>query len=222
MACRHADIEAVIATTRPYRQKIEALGIGFRAVRPDRPDLDRHRTLMRRIMDPRKGSEFVIRELMMPVLRESYEDTLAAAEGADLLVSHVLTFTTRLVAEKKGIPWAALSSSPWASFRLTIRPCCPRSRSWRSCDSSARPFTVSCSGGKAEFPLLGEPWHRLRAEIGLPPTSENPLFEGHYSPSLVLAMFSQLFAGKQPDWPPQTVVTGFPFSDQDDEAGHVP
>ena len=32
-------------------------------------------------------------------------------------------------------------------------------------------------------------------------------------------MFSQLFAGKQPDWPPQTVVSGFPFSDQGNEAG---
>jgi len=42
---------------------------------------------MRRIMDPRKGSEYVIREILMPALRESYEDLLAAAEGADLLVS---------------------------------------------------------------------------------------------------------------------------------------
>jgi UDP:flavonoid glycosyltransferase YjiC (YdhE family) len=32
-------------------------------------------------------------------------------------------------------------------------------------------------------------------------------------------MFSTHFAGKQPDWPPQTVITGFPFYDQDGEAG---
>ncbi|HEV3256177.1 MAG TPA: glycosyltransferase, partial [Gemmataceae bacterium] len=31
--------EAVIATSGYYRQKIEALGLGFRAVRPDHPDL---------------------------------------------------------------------------------------------------------------------------------------------------------------------------------------
>jgi hypothetical protein len=37
---------------------------------------------MRRMMDRRKGSECVIREFAMPVLRESYEDTLKAAEGA--------------------------------------------------------------------------------------------------------------------------------------------
>jgi UDP:flavonoid glycosyltransferase YjiC (YdhE family) len=56
--------EAVIVTSG-YRQKIEALGIGFRAVRPDHPDPDGDAGLMRRIMDRRTGSEFVMRQLMM-------------------------------------------------------------------------------------------------------------------------------------------------------------
>ena len=73
--------ETVIATYGSYRQKIEALGIGFRAVQPDHPDPEADPELMRRSMDRRTGSEFVIRQLMMSVLRESYEDTLAAAEG---------------------------------------------------------------------------------------------------------------------------------------------
>ena len=92
--------EAIIATTRHYQQRIEARGIGFHAVRPDGPNLDADRDAMRRIMDSRKGTEFVVRELLMPVLRESYEDLLAATDGADLLVSHVLTYAARLVAEK--------------------------------------------------------------------------------------------------------------------------
>jgi len=43
------------------------------------------------------------------------------------------------------------------------------------------------------------------------------LFEGTNSPSLVLALFSQCFAAPQRDWPPQTVVTGFPFYDRHHE-----
>src|SRR5262249_54784524 len=58
-----------------------------------------------------------------------------------------------------------------------------------------------------------EPWHRLRADLGLPATSESPLFEGANSPFLVLAMFSKFLADRQPDWPQQTVTTGFPFYD---------
>jgi rhamnosyltransferase subunit B len=36
---------------------------------------------------------------------------------------------------------------------------------------------------------------------------------------MVLALFSKLLADKQPDWPPQTIHTGFPLYDQDGEPG---
>ena len=45
------------------------------------------------------------------------------------------------------------------------------------------------------------------------------MLEGQHSPSLVLALFSTAFARPQPDWPPNTVVTGFPFYDRRDRAG---
>jgi UDP:flavonoid glycosyltransferase YjiC (YdhE family) len=62
-----------------------------------------------------------------------------------------------------------------------------------------------------------EPWHRLRADLGLPRTDEDPLFEGQYSPALNLALFSSQLGAPQPDWPRATVVTGFPFFDEDGE-----
>ncbi len=66
------------------------------------------------------------------------------------------------------------------------------------------------------------PWHRLRREIGLPPTTElNPLVDGQ-APALHLALFSCWLASKQADWPPQTTITGFPFHDRDSEAGLPP
>jgi rhamnosyltransferase subunit B len=213
--------EAVIATSSYYQQKIESLGIGFRPLRPDHPELDQD--IYRRIMDQRMGGEYVIRELMMPFLRESYEDTLAAANGADLLVSHVLTFTTRLVAETKGIPWASSLLQPLGFFSVYDPPVLPPA-----------PFLskLRILGPIFHRPLMwcvkrsvrswSEPWHRLRAEVGLPATSESPLFEGQHSPSLVLAMFSKVLADKQSDWPRQTVITGFPHYDQDGAAGMPP
>lgn len=215
--------EAVIATTRHYRQKIEARGIGFHAVRPDGPDLDADHDAMRRIMDPWKGSEYVVRELMMPALQESYEDILAAAQEADLLVSHVLTYATRLVAEKKGIPWAASFFQPLGFFSAHDPPVLPQIPFLSRLRFLGPSFHRLLFGlAKWSCRGWGEPWHRLRARIGLSPTSENPLFEGLYSPALVLAMFSKEFAGKQLDWPPQTVVGGFPFLEQRAEAGISP
>ena len=109
--------EAVLATCKYHRQRIEALGIGFRAVRPD-VDWMINPTVMRRLMDLRRGTERVVREIVLPVIRQSYEDTRAAAENADLLVSHVLTYATRLVAEKKGSPWAAWPTCCTSMHRL--------------------------------------------------------------------------------------------------------
>jgi rhamnosyltransferase subunit B len=212
--------EAVLATSGYYRRKIEALGIGFRAVRPDAPDFDADPALMRRIMDLRKGPECVVHELIMPVVRQSYEDTLAAAQGADLLVSHVLTFSTRLVAEKRGIPWASTLLQPFGFLSVYDPPVLPLATFLTKLRFLGPIFHRSLfSLGKWRVRSWVEPWHRLRAELGLPATSDNPLFEGQHSPSLVLAMFSKLLAAKQPDWPRQAVITGFPFHDRDGEAG---
>ncbi len=211
--------DPIIATTRHYRQQIEARGIGFHAVRPDGPDLENDRAAMRRVMDAQKGTEYVVRDLLMPALQDSYEDLLGATQGADLLVSHVLTYAARLAAEKHGIPWASAFLQPLGFFSAYDPPVLPQ-----------MPYLAKLRFLGAAFhrPFFGlakwscrswcEPWDKLRAALGLPPTSDHPLFEGLYSPSLVLALFSPLFAAKQPDWPPQTVVTGFPFYDESEEA----
>jgi UDP:flavonoid glycosyltransferase YjiC (YdhE family) len=62
--------------------------------------------------------------------------------------------------------------------------------------------------GRWEAPLV-----RLRAELGLPPASAPALFEGQYSPRLNLALFSAVLAQPQADWPPNTVLCGFPRFD---------
>ena len=215
--------DVVVATSPCYRQKIESLGIDFRPVRPDGDwlsDPDR----VRRFSHPRWGLLRVGRELLMPAVRESYEDTFAAAEGADLLVSMLATYATRLVAEKTGIPWASAMHIPMGFFSaydtpvLEVSPLLSRKLRFLG-PTIWGPF-FWCSKRATRF--LAKPWYRLRTEIGLPATSEgNPLADSH-SPSLVLALFSKLLADKQSDWPPQTVVTGFPFYDEDGAAGLPP
>jgi len=57
---------------------------------------------------------------------------------------------------------------------------------------------------------------QFRDELGLENTG-NPMFEGQHSPALVLALFSRVFGQPQPDWPPQTQITGFCFYDGNHE-----
>src|SRR5882724_3226965 len=78
---------AILATGEYYREKIEAAGIEFASIRPDFTDRLEIKNLVREIMDSRKGPEVVIRQVVMPHVRDSYEDLTRAAEGADLLIS---------------------------------------------------------------------------------------------------------------------------------------
>lgn len=211
--------DVVVGTNLCHRQKIENLGLGFHAVRPDSDWLS-DRSKVQRLSHNRWGLLRIGREWLMPALRESYEDTLAAAEGADLLVTMLASYATRLVAEKTGIPWVSAVHVPMGFFStydpslLDLSPALSR--------------TFRCLGRTFWGPLfwlskratrfLAQPWYRLRAEIGLPPTTEgNPLADSH-SPLLVLALFSQLLADKQRDWPPHSVITGFPFFDRERDA----
>jgi UDP:flavonoid glycosyltransferase YjiC (YdhE family) len=201
-----------LATHEYYRTKIEEEGIEFFPVRPDGNPEDRE--LIALAMDIKKGPERVLRDIVLPVLRESYEDLLAAAHGADLLVGHPLTFAVPLVAGVLGIRWASAVLSPIGFFSaydppvlppypwlVHLRALGPRVNRW-----------VMDFGRRSVLPWT-EPVRRLRAELGLPP-GENPIFEGQHSPDLVLALFSSLLAERQPDWPPQTVTAGYLFYDR--------
>ncbi len=212
----------IIATSGMYRQKIEDAGIGFHPVRPDLPEGETVATLMPRLMDQRKGGERIIREMLMPALRESYDDLLSAVRGADHLVSHLVTYAAPLVAEKTGIAWTSTMIAPIGFLSSHDPPV-------------LAPFPLLAKlrflGPRFHRPLFrflrwwvrswSLPWHRLRGELGLPDTSRDPIFD-QYSPRLIMALFSRLLADRQPDWPPQTRLTGFPFYDQHGAAGLPP
>lgn len=210
--------DAIIATSPTYRERVEALGLGFRPVRPDLPPPDDAPELMRRVMNERSGTREVIQGWLLPSLRDTYADTLASAKGADLLVSHPLTYAVRLVAEKTATPWASMMLAPLGFFSAHDPPVVPGAPPlWKPRllpPALAKPLL-------ALPPLVVRSWsrpiRRLRAELGLPAGPE-PIFAGTHSPYLVLASFSPLLAAPQPDWPSQTVVTGFPFFDAPDDA----
>jgi UDP:flavonoid glycosyltransferase YjiC (YdhE family) len=205
--------EAIVATGECYREYVESRGLGFRPVRPDCGWLNEPE-VARRFMHLRYGLFRLVREVIFPLLRASYDDLLTAVEGADLLVSQA-PLAARLVAETTGMAWASTIHIPLFFFSARDQPLLPLAPSvmkrlrflgpwfWRPA------FQIS----KRATRFVGKPWYDLRRELGLPRASGiNALGDSH-SPVLVLGLFSKLLAHKQPDWPPQTVVTGFPFYD---------
>jgi UDP:flavonoid glycosyltransferase YjiC (YdhE family) len=205
--------QPLLASSETYRSKAEAQGAEFFPIRPD-ISLD-NSEMMRYLFHQRFGTERVLREVSSRV-RETYEDTLEAVQGAHVIVSHPITFASPLIAEKLRIPWISSVLAPM-SFVSAYDPPVPapfpalvRLRVFGPAVMRA----VFGLGKRASLAWI-KPVIDLRRELGLAP-GENPMFEGAQSPDLMLAMFSRAFAEPQLDWPANTAVTGFPFYDSEE------
>ncbi len=205
--------EAVVATSESYRADVERLGLGFASVRPD---LDRNDlALFKRALDRVKGPEVIIREIMMPRVRESYEDLEKAIAGADLLLSHSLTYAAPVLAEKKNLIWLSVVLQPMMLLSA-YDPSVPAPAPWLA---ALRPLGAMAHMAlywlvKRAAAAWGGPVRALRAELDLP-AGLDPVFEGQYSPYGTLALFSPLFGPPQFDWPENALACGFPFLDSD-------
>src|SRR5690242_7546497 len=93
----------IVATLPGYQDRVQTAGIGFHAVRPDIDVSDP--SILPRAMHPRDGARYILCELLLPYLRQSFEDTAAAAQDIDLIVTHPVTLGAVLFARKSGMPW---------------------------------------------------------------------------------------------------------------------
>ena len=197
-----------IATSAIHQRKIELAGLSFHPVRPDLSLDDEE--LLRRFYDRHRGSGRIIRMLDASV-RQTYEDSLGAFAGADLVVTHIVSFGGICAAEKLRKPWISTVLAPF-SFLSAFDPPVFANAPWASGLKKLGPGFVRAffKIGRAQSRSWLRETARLRAEVGLP-AAPHPLFDGIHSPRAVLALFSIHFAQQQPDWPANTRITGFPF-----------
>jgi rhamnosyltransferase subunit B len=214
LRCRgHA---AVIATSEVYRSKIEAEGVCFAPVRPDVGELLENSALMEKILHPRRGPEYLVRDYLLPQVENAYNDLNAACAGADLLVTHVAGYAGPIVAEARKLSWISIALQP-AIFFSAYDPSVLAPAPWlRHLRRLGRwPFVALHALAKRRIESWIGPVERLRKKLGLPASSINPVLEG-FSPYGTLALFSPRFARPQPDWPLRTQVCGFVFYDKRD------
>lgn len=202
----------VIATNLGYRDIVEREGIEFAQAGPTiDPDAPNARELFERVMDPNKGSEVIVRELLMPELEQTYEELRSAAAGADLLVTHPITFAGPIVAEHARLPWLSTVLAPLSLFSAhdpAVLPTAPRLNDWPLVGPWLAHTILRLA--RPTMRKWVEPVARLRARLGLP-RGGHPLIEGQFSPHGTLALFSRVLAVPQPDWPPHATVTGTVF-----------
>jgi len=203
--------DVAIASSEPSRALLDAAGVPFLPVRPDLSPGDQ--ALIQRIMDGRRGSEVLMRDVVYPAVRPMYEDLAAIAPGVDLFIASELACAVAIVGERLRVPWAYFALSPISFFPIHDPSHLPGPAILRLIQSggpTANRFVLRLAK------MVSYPWwkpvRRLRRELGLP-AGKSPLFDGKYSPHLNLALFSSVLQPPQPDWPPHTVQTGFLLHD---------
>jgi rhamnosyltransferase subunit B len=198
--------DVILAMPRYYMPYAEAAGLRGH---PVRPDIDpSQREVVRRVMDPFRGAEYLIREWLMPNVEDAYADLDALVADDDILVSHPLTYAAPVLGERRRLAWASSVLAPLGFFSqedpplMAVHPAVAAVQSrlpwfYRRLIPLARVATRGWSG----------PVKSLRQRLGLAPGSD-PVHAGQFSPWLNLAMFSRVLGDPQRDWPPNTVVTG--------------
>lgn len=144
---------------------------------------------------------------------------LEAHTGPDsVIAAHGLDLGSRIFHEREGTSLATVQFAPFGLLSLYDTP---RYMGAPTVSLGPRWFRA------AQFrlahrwtldPLVAPAVNAVRAEYGLAPISR--IYAGwNQSPQLVLAMFPEWFGALQPDWPPQTHLTGFPLWDPQPAAG---
>ena len=200
----------LIVTTDVHREAVESEAIEFAPMRPGLAQLGDPAELVRKLFDPVKGPEYLIRELLMPHMRAAYEDLDQACAGADMLVTHPLAFAGRLVAEKRGLRWRSTVLSP-LSLMSAHDPPLFEAAPWLLWvrKLGVAPYRTVFALVKRMAGGWEKTLHALRADLGLPPLHSYAQFEGQYAPEGNLALFSRVLAQPQTDWPPNTTLCGF-------------
>jgi len=211
---RNRGHDPVIATCEVYRQKVLAERIAFAPVRPDVGLKMNDAKFIEKLWHPRRGGEFLLRDYLVPHIEQTYEDLVRACQGADLLLTHGAAIAGPTAAEALKLPWLSLVLQPILFFSAYDPPVISGFEWARHVyPFGAGVFQALMGIARLQLKNWAAPIYKLRQRIGLPASRLNPLIDV-FSPSGTLALFSKSFAEPQPDWPPNTHVTGFVYYDR--------
>ncbi|HEY8260884.1 MAG TPA: glycosyltransferase [Methylosinus sp.] len=222
-AVRRRGLDVVIAAPEMHRRSIEREGVAYARLRPHENDivdaLGVDLAGAFRIM--LKNPYFILDEIYLRFLAETYADTLAVAEGADAIVTHNLLVGANLAAEASGLPTAKVALAPLyvqSAANPSLTPPAPyilqpRRRSAIEFNKLVRSFI------RMGVNIRMKRFHSFRKTLGLPRSHEDFFldFGGKNGASKIFGLYSPRFAPRPPDGPANMEVPGFPFYEAQDE-----
>lgn len=189
-----------------YEPLVRRAGLGYAELAPAGEFLALTRE--RRLTSVRVAFRLVAERAVVPFTRRLYRIIEERHEpGRTVVVANALAFGARLAQEKLGVPLATVHIYPFDFRSLHASPHFPR---WL-------PRALKRLGYRALDAVvdrrLAPATNAFRAELGLAPVARL-LAQWWQSPRRILGLFPEWFGPPQPDWPPQTLLTGFPLYDE--------
>ena len=167
---------------------------------------------------PHKGWRLIMQRLTSDALRSAYTILYQHLKpGNTVLITSTLGLAARLIQETHPIPQVSVHFSPGVFHSAYAPPKMPnvflpdwlplwlKQGFWRAVD-----FAII-------DPVVSPSLNQVRRELGLKRVSR--IFHTWlHSPECVIGLFPDWFASPQPDWPPNSTLTGFPLYDETHDA----
>ena len=148
-------------------------------------------------------------------LRPMYEIARDFAQRDDAVIAaSTLALGARIAQDKHGFPLASVHLSPSVFQSIHQPPKIPGLNlfsPWAPLPLMRALFTMIHAMVDA---TIAPPVNELRRELDLPPVHQ--ILKYWHSPQRVIGLFPEWFGPKQPDWPAQLTLTGFPLYDEPD------
>lgn len=222
-AMRRRGLDVVIAAPEMHRGSIEREGVAYARLRPHENDiigaLGVDLSGAFRIM--LKNPYFILDEIYLRFLSETYDDTLAATERVDAIVTHNLLVGANLAAEACGLPTARVALSPLyvqSAAAPSLTPPAPyilqpRSRMAIEFNKLVRSLI------RTSVNMRMKRFHAFRRRLGLPRSRQDFFlnFGGENGATKLFGLYSPCFASRPSDGPVNMEVPGFPFYEPQDE-----
>jgi UDP:flavonoid glycosyltransferase YjiC (YdhE family) len=202
--------EAIVIANPHFRPVVESAGVGYLPLSTEQEyeELARHPDLWHSFW----GAILVMRIGMSGYLRRLYDVIDKNFSPGTVLVAHCLDLASRVHQDRYGTTVASVHLAPLALrsfhqspkyFGMLMQNWVPR---WLR---KAQFWLGDCIVDR----VVASELDALRRSLGLKPV-RGVMRDWYFSPQLVLGLFPDWFAPPQPDWPPNTVLTGFPLWDQ--------
>ena len=206
-ALRARGHEVTLVATANFQERVERAGLRF-VSGLSQQELDAS-VLDPRLWHPVNGFATLWKQ-MARHLPTAYAQQLALVkEAPTLIVASTLGLTGRLLQEAHGVPLASVHLAP-SCFLTAHDTSVRRGRNWpRSLPRPVVRLVLNLVERLMLDPVVRPALNGLRATLGLAPV-RRVMSRWLHSPQRVICAFPAWFAAPQPDWPPNTVCTGFP------------